>query len=608
MAPQARNAQSFRRETEFDKALASCWSAFWILALFSFAINILLMTQPLYMLQVYDRVLGTGHVETLIMLTAIAGGALLVLGMLDTLRAAVTVRMGCWLNDRLGPVYLAAGIRARLQGEGAGAQPLRDLSQVQNFIASQGLTVFFDAPWAPVFIVLIWLLHPMLGLLALVSAGVLFSLTIANDLLTRKSNLTANLSQISATQQAEAAIRNAEVVYAMGMLPAVLRRWQETNATAQKAVRSSAELGGLLTGLTKFVRFFVQVAVLGLGAWLVLQSEMTAGGMIAASILLGRALAPVELAMSVWRNFSAARISYTRLKSYLQSFPEQTERTRLPTPVGNLTVDNLTYVLQDRRPILRQISFKVQPGEAVAVIGPSAGGKSTLCRMIVGLSTPSAGHIRLDGSRIDHWDPDQLGQHIGYLPQDVELFSGTVRENIARLGPADDESVIAAAMLAHAHELIQHLPDGYDTQIGDSGTRLSGGQRQRLGLARAVYGNPRLVILDEPNANLDQAGESALAATISLLKQQGTALIIVGHRPSTLAQADKILLLKDGAVELFGPREKVLQTLRELATNNGKAGAVPIQRQTAASHPGPESSKEEGGSDMPPKVAVAENS
>ncbi|RDI60780.1 type I secretion system permease/ATPase [Microvirga subterranea] len=607
MVPQVRNAHPFRRETEFDKALSACWSAFWILALFSFAINILLMTQPLYMLQVYDRVLSTGHVETLIMLTAIAGGALLLLGTLDMLRAAVTVRMGCWLNDRLGPVYLAAGVRARLQGENVGAQPLRDLNQVQNFVASQGLTVFFDAPWAPVFIVLIWLLHPMLGMLALVSAVVLLGLTIANDLLTRKSNLTANVAQISATQQAEAAIRNAEVVYAMGMLPAVLQRWQESNASAQRAVRSSAELGGILTGLTKFVRFFVQVAVLGLGAWLVLQSELTAGGMIASSILLGRALAPVELAMSVWRNFSAARISYSRLKSYLQNFPEQTERTRLPTPVGNLTVDNLTYVLpQDRRPILRQISFKVQPGEAVAVIGPSAGGKSTLCRMIVGLAIPSAGHIRLDGSRIDHWDPDQLGQYIGYLPQDVELFSGTVRENIARLGPADDESVIGAAMLAHAHELIQHLPDGYDTQIGDGGARLSGGQRQRIGLARAVYGNPRLVILDEPNANLDQAGESALAATLNLLKQQGTALIIVGHRPSTLAQADKILLLKDGAVELFGPREKVLQTLREIAANNGKNGAVPIQRPSSMPQSDHQNPRENAGSEQ--KIAAAENS
>lgn len=607
MTSQSKLGSPFRRETEFDKALTACWSAFWILALFSFAINILLMTQPLYMLQVYDRVLSTGHVETLIMLTAIAGGALLLLGTLDMLRAAVTVRMGCWLNDRLGPVYLAAGVRARLQGESAGAQPLRDLNQVQNFIASQGLTVFFDAPWAPVFIVLIWLLHPMLGMLALVSAVILLGLTIANDLLTRKSNLTANVAQISATQQAEAAIRNAEVVYAMGMLPAVLRRWQESNASAQKAVRSSAELGGILTGLTKFVRFFVQVAVLGLGAWLVLQSELTAGGMIASSILLGRALAPVELAMSVWRNFSAARISYSRLRSYLQNFPEQTERTRLPTPIGNLTVDNLTYVLpQDRRPILRQISFRVQPGEAVAVIGPSGGGKSTLCRMIVGLSTPSAGHIRLDGSRIDHWDPDQLGHYVGYLPQDVELFSGTIRENIARLGPADDESVIGAAMLAHAHELIQHLPDGYDTQIGDGGARLSGGQRQRIGLARAVYGNPRLVILDEPNANLDQAGESALAATLNLLKQQGAALIIVGHRPSTLAQADKILLLKDGAVELFGPREKVLQTLREIAANNGKNGAVPIQRPSPMSQSDNQNLKDNAGSES--KVAATENS
>ena len=579
MALQAGTTKPSRRETELDQALSACRSAFYILALFSCVINILLLTQPIYMLQVYDRVLTTGHVETLMTLTGLAAVALLVLGAMDALRSAVTARIGCWLYDRLGPVYLANGISTRLLGDDAGAQPLRDLNQIQTFIATQGLTVFFDAPWVPVFVVLIWMLHPMLGMLALCSAIILLVLTIANDVLTRKPNLTASLAQISATQQAEAAIRNADVVRAMGMLPAIIERWKTTSATAQRAVLTSAELGGILVGLTKFVRFLVQVAALGLGAWLVLRGELTPGAMIAGSILLGRALAPVELAMSVWRGFSSARIAYGRLKLRLQNGPAQLTRTRLPAPTGRLAVENVTYLLpQDRRPILRNVSLVVEPGEAVAVVGPSAGGKSTLCRLLVGTAMPSSGQIRIDGSQIDHWDPDQLGQFIGYLPQDVELFAGSIRENIARMGEVDDQAVVEAARMAHAHDLIQHLPQGYETPIGDGGAGLSGGQRQRIGLARAVYGNPRLIILDEPNANLDQAGESALAATLYELKQQGMALVIVGHRPSTLAQADKIVLLKDGRVELFGPREQVMQTLRGLAATGGQPGTVPMHR------------------------------
>ncbi len=583
MALQASITQSSRQDTELDQALSACRSAFWIMALFSVVINLLLLTQPIYMLQVYDRVLTTGHLETLMTLTGLAAIALLLLGALDSLRSAVTARIGCWLYDRLGPVYLTNGVNARLLGDNAGAQPLRDLSQIQNFVATQGLTVFFDAPWVPVFVILIWMLHPLLGVLALCSALVLLGLTVANDLLTRKPNLTANLAQISATQQAEAAIRNAEVVCAMGMLPAIIQRWKATNAMAQQAVRTSAELGSILAGLTKFVRFLVQIAALGLGAWLVLRGELSPGAMIAGSILLGRALAPVELAMSVWRGFSSARIAYGRLKQRLQNAPVQIARTRLPAPTGRLAVENVTYLLpQDRRPVLRNISFAVEPGEAVAVIGPSAGGKSTLCRLLVGTALPSSGQIRIDGAQIDHWDQNQLGEFIGYLPQDVELFDGTVRENIARMGQVDDQAVVEAAMVAHAHELIQHLPQGYETKIGDSGAGLSGGQRQRVGLARAVYGSPRLIVLDEPNANLDQAGESALAATLNELKMQGVALVIVGHRPSTLAQADKILLLKDGRVELFGPREQILQTLRELAATNGKPSTVPMRKPSSA--------------------------
>jgi ATP-binding cassette subfamily C protein/ATP-binding cassette subfamily C exporter for protease/lipase/ATP-binding cassette subfamily C protein EexD len=540
---------------------------------FSVAINILVLTPSLYMLQIYDRVITTGHVETLVFLTGIAAIALMVLTTLDALRSSIMVRVGCWLNDRLGPVFLASGIRAQLQGDAAGAQPLRDLAQVQNFIASQGLTVFFDAPWVIVFVALIWILHPVLGFIALGTAVLLLLLSVANEMVTRRENVKASQSQILAMQQAEAAIRNAEVVHAMGMHPAVISRWQALNGDAMEATSSAAERGGLLVAATKFIRFFAQIAVLGAGAYYVIQGNLSAGTMIAASILLGRALAPVEVAMAAWRNFSATRIAYGRLKARLHDHVVDGERGKLPEPRGHLQIKNVSFGTREHL-IVRDVTFEVKPGESVAVIGPSAAGKSTLCRLIVGIFAPTAGQIRIDSSEIMHWDPVQLGRYIGYVPQDVELFSGSVRENIARMGAVDDHAVIEAAKLAHAHEMIQHLPDGYETRIGDGGLRLSGGQRQRIGLARAVYGNPKLIVLDEPNANLDQAGESALSTAIRDLKKRDVALIIVGHRPSTLAQADHIVLMREGRVELFGPRDATLRKLRVRPSG----GVVPMQK------------------------------
>lgn len=570
--------------TELHKALAACRSAFWTVALFSLAINLLNLASPIHMLQVYDRVLTTGHMETLVLLTAMTGLALLVLGALDALRNAVMVRIGCWLNDRLGPALLANGVRARLVGDTAGAQPLRDLSQIQNFVASQGMTVFFDAPWVPFYAALIWMLHPLLGSLAIGATVILLGLSIANEFATRKSTLNATLAQVTATQQADTAIRNAEVVRAMGMLPALIERWQRLNEAASLASRQAAERGGVLVGITKFVRFFVQVAMLGTGATLVLKHELSPGGMIATSILLGRALAPVEVAMSAWRGFTGARIAYGRLVTRLKAFPTEPVRTQLPDPVGSLRVHKLTYTPNGaKEPVLREVSFAVEPGEAVAVIGPSASGKSTLCRLLVGVAAPNGGEVRIDGADMAHWDGNALGRFIGYLPQDVELFAGTVRDNIARMGQVDDKAVVEAAMLAQAHDLVLRLPQGYETQIGDGGARLSGGQRQRLGLARAVYGTPRLIVLDEPNANLDHAGEVALATAINELKQRGCAVVIVGHRPSTIAEADKILLMRDGRVDLFGPRDDVMREMQRISTRT-RAGNVPATT-TAAPPP-----------------------
>ena len=568
--------------TELQRAMSSCRSAFRSVATFSFIINILMLASPVYMLQIYDRVLTSGHVDTLYLLTAIIGVALLLMGALDAARTAVTIRIGNWLTETLGPVYLASGVRARLQGETSSSELLRDLSQIQNFIATQGLTALFDSPWVPIYIGFIWLLHPVLGMVALTAAGALFVLTVINEGATRRQIEFAHREHVLSFHFAEAVMRNAAVVWAMGMLPAVIERWRQTNGEALKALRRSSERGGIILAFTKFLRFFVQVAILGVGALLVLRGELTAGGMIAASILLGRALAPVEMAMSAWRNFAASRQAYDRLKKHIEDFPVAEERAWLPTPTGRIVVENVIFTApRSSRLILFNVSFSLEPGEAIAMLGPSGAGKSTLCRLLVGIGAPKGGSIRLDGSELSHWDPVQLGGYIGYLPQDVELFAGTVSENIARMGGIQERQVVRAARLAHAHEMIQSLPEGYDTQIGDGGAMLSAGQRQRLGLARAVYGNPRLIILDEPNANLDEAGEAALAAAVGELKRCGSGLIVVGHRPSTLAQADKIVFLKDGCVALFGPREEALRQLQKLrgeAAAGRDSGAVMIPR------------------------------
>jgi ATP-binding cassette subfamily C protein/ATP-binding cassette subfamily C exporter for protease/lipase/ATP-binding cassette subfamily C protein EexD len=560
-------------------ALRACRFSFAIVGVFSLVMNALMLAMPLYMLQVYDRVLGTGRVETLVMLTVMAVGALVILGALDVLRAKLMVRLGRWLNMRLASVLLASSVRARLQGDEAGSQPLRDLATVQGFIGGSGLTFLFDLPMVPLFVLLVWLLHPSLGLLAIVAALLLFSLTLLNDRLTRAPLLEANVAQIRAHLQAETAIRNAEVVRAMGMLPTMIERWRSVNERTLDATQAAAERSGLLLGPIKALRMIVQVAVLGLGALLVLDGKLSAGGMIACSILIGRALAPVEAAVTAWKVFTGARIAYGRLQNRLTMLPEDAERTRLPDPSGRLTVERASFVIAGNggpRALLNQISFTVEPGEVLAVVGPSAAGKSTLCRLLVGLQQPTSGKIRLDGADLGLWDLDELGRFVGYLPQDVELFAGTVGDNIARMTKAGDEDIVAAAQLANAHDMILRLAEGYDTQIGDAGTKLSGGQRQRIGLARAVFGNPVLIILDEPNANLDQVGESALAGAVNELKRQGAAMVIVGHRPSTLAHADKILLLKDGKAEMYGPRDEILQRLRKDSAATAEPAAAQI--------------------------------
>jgi PrtD family type I secretion system ABC transporter len=526
---------------------------------FSLAINVLLLVPPLYMLQVFDRVLASRSAETLAVLTTVAIAALLVMALLDVLRARLLTAAGAALDRRLGPRVLDGLLEqtARLSGA-AYLNGLRDVNTLRGFLGGTGLVTFFDAPWLPFFLLVIFLFHPVLGAVACAGAIAMLLLAFLNEWLTRKPIEGAQAQARRAARFIDANVRNAEVVSALGMLPAVSRRWAGLNDAALAEQGRAARLASFFSGWTKFTRQFIQLAMLGVGAWLVVGQDVTAGVMIAATILLGRALAPVETLVAGWRGLVEARSAWRRLDELLKANPKEEPHTALPPPKGALELDRVLFAFKDK-PVLRGVSFKLEPGEALGLIGPSASGKSTLARLIVGVWRPTAGVVRLDGADLAGWPRERLGPHIGYLPQDVELFGGTVAENIARLAEPDAAEVIRAAQRAHVHELILRLPAGYDSEIGESGQALSPGQRQRIGLARALYGNPRLVVLDEPNANLDRDGEEALVRCLQGLKKDGVTVVVIAHRPSLLHGVDKMLVLREGMVERFGPRAEVMQ-------------------------------------------------
>lgn len=542
-------------------AFKQCRPAFVWVGGFSLLVNVLTLTSSLYMMQVYDRVLTSGSLSTLFFLTIVALGALALMSALDHVRGRILHRLSDWLERRLGPAILKRTVDAALTGRQAGADMLRDLGAVRT--ALTGSSFLFDAPWAPAYICFIYALHPSLGHLALLSAALLFLLAWANDRLTRDSQSAANAAGQRAFSTAEAAGRGAEAVDALHMLPGLIRRWRGHQIAGLEALEAATRRGAALLSLTRFLRQAVQVAVLGVGAWLVVRHEMTGGAMMAASIMLGRALAPVEQAIAGWRQVTLGRDALRRLEAFLARPPRRLDGLPLPAPVGRLSVRGLTFRVGDGGPLILQgVSFDAQPGEMLAIIGPSAAGKSTLARLLVGVHAPLSGSVRLDGADLFQWRRDDVARHIGYLPQDVGLFTGTVAENIARLGDVDPEAVVAAARLADCHEMILRLPNGYDTEIGDGGVFLSGGQRQRVALARALYGGPKLVALDEPNASLDSEGELALERAIVALKAYGACVIVVSHRSGTLANADRVLALRDGRVEALGPRDEVLETLK----------------------------------------------
>ncbi|NOJ38057.1 type I secretion system permease/ATPase [Bradyrhizobium australiense] len=554
------------RQADLASAWRTCRGALVGVALISALVNVLYLTGSFFMLEIYDRVLPSRSIPTLLGLAVLALGLYIFQGILDVVRARVLVRLGGWLDETLrSRVYdfiIRWPLKAASSG-GDGLQPLRDLDQARAFLSGLGLTALFDLPWMPIYLGICYLFHPLIGATALAGALVLITLTILADVLTRSPARQAESNTAKRNALAEASRRNAEVLRAMGMGVPLTRLWDEASGACLASQQRAADIGGSLSAISRVLRLMLQSAVLGVGAYLVIHQEATAGVIIAGSILTARALAPVELAVAHWKGFVTARQSLKRFRQWSTFFTEEEQPMALPPPSKSLAVESMSVLPPGgRRFVVQEVSFALNPGQALGIIGPSASGKSSLVRAIVGVWSPAQGTVRLDGAAIERWTPESLGQHIGYLPQDVELFAGTVAQNIARFErEPDPAAIIAAAEAANIHELILRLPDGYDTPIGDGGTYLSAGQRQRLALARALYRNPFLVVLDEPNSNLDGEGDQALTQAIMAVRARGGIVIVVAHRASALATVDQLLVLAEGRVQALGARDQIARKL-----------------------------------------------
>lgn len=545
---------------EMLAALTAYKRAFFNIGLFSAVINLLMLAPALYMLQVYDRVLASGNQMTLLMLTLMILGLFGLMGALEWVRSQVVIRLGTQMDMRLNQRVYDAAFEAQLStGSPAAGQALNDLTSLRQFATGNALFAFFDAPWFPVYLFVIFMFSPWLGLLALGGAVLLMILAWVNQRVSQAPLKAASELSVQATQQASAHLRNAEAIEAMGMLDTLRGRWlaQHTAFLAQQNLAS--EKTATVSAWSKGVRLALQSLVLGLGALLAVQGQITAGMMIAGSILMGRVLSPIDQLIGVWKQWSSARLAYQRLEALLQCYPARAQRMALPAPRGELAVEQLSASAPGtRRATLANLSFALPAGQVLGVIGPSGCGKSTLARLLIGVWQPLAGKVRLDGAELSQWDKHQLGPHLGYLPQDIQLFAGTIAQNIARFAEVDADKVLAAAQLAGVHQLILQLPEGYETRLGEGGAGLSGGQKQRIGLARALYGLPAVIVLDEPNSNLDEAGEQALLQAIVQLKQHKRTLILITHKPNVLTLTDQLLILREGQLQAFGPTAKVL--------------------------------------------------
>lgn len=550
-------------KSELRNTLTAFAGAFAYVGLFSFFINLLMLVPPLYMLQVYDRVLQSRSESTLMMLTVIVVFLFAVMGLLEFTRSRLLIRIGSQLDERLNDRLFNAMFKLSLHNPAQShGQALEDLGSVRQFLTGPALFAFFDAPWVPAYIAVLFLFHPLYGAFAVGAGLLLFCLALINETATKKPLAAANAEAITSRNMVASESRNAEVVHAMGMLGPLRRRWLERHRTYLGQQSLASDRASVWANLSKTLRLLAQSLMLGLGGYLAINFEVTGGMIIAGSIILGRALSPLDQLIAGWKQFAVARSGYGRLNRLLQDVPPEPETMPLPPPEGRLRLEQVVLVPPGGGvPVLRGITFALDKADVLCVVGPSGAGKSSLARAILGIWPLAAGKARLDGADIAQWNRDALGPHVGYLPQDIELFAGSIAENIARFGDVDSDAVVAAAKLCGVHDMILHQPQGYDTPLGMGGTTLSAGQRQRIGLARAVYGNPRLVVLDEPNSNLDDSGEAALTAAIDALKLKGTTVVLISHRPGILQKADKILVMKDGTIAAFGSRNELLPKL-----------------------------------------------
>ncbi len=556
-------------ENSLHNALKACRESFLSVGFLSFFINALMLVPTFYMLQVYGRVITSGSLTTLTMLTLIMTGLVITLGCLEWTRSRIMVRVSNRLDMLLSRQVYKASFKRALESGGmdASAQPLNDLTGLRQFLSGNGLFAFFDAPWLPIYIAVMFMFHPWFGWVATGSALLLLVLAFINERLTGPTLAQANKEHIGASLYTTKNLRNAEVIESMGMLETLMERWWNRQKNVLMLQSRASDKGAMISTLSRSFRILVQSLILGLGAYLAVDHQVGAGLVFAGSVLLGRALAPIDLIIGSWKGFIAARSQYARLNAILAKQQAQPERMRLPAPKGDVQVENLSVAAPGSNiPIIKNISFSVPAGCVVGIIGPSAAGKSTLARALLGIWAPLHGVVRLDGADISAWDKHDLGPHIGYLPQDIELFEGSVSDNIARFALVDPEQVILAATTARVHDMILLLPDGYDTVIGGDGVVLSGGQRQRIGLARALYGSPRLIILDEPNSNLDEVGDRALIAALYNIRLSGATLFVITHRTNIVSQLDRLMVMSNGGISLFGPRELVLTELNAQQT------------------------------------------
>ena len=553
------------KKTELEQAIYYCRSAFYTAAFFSLFINLLMITPAIYMLQVYDRVLSSGSESTLLVITLLLVFLFISMGLLEWMRSLILVRVSSKLETLLNSRLFTVSFKQALYsgGQNSNGQPLEDLTALRQFMTGNGLFAFFDMPWIPIYMAILFLFHPAIGWLAVATAIILVVFAIFNEKSTSKWLQRANVLAMQNRSILGKNLMNAEVVESMGMLGNLKGRWLEQVNKVLFLQSKASTNAGFWVSLSKVFRMTAQSLVLGLGAYLALQQEISPGIMIAGSILLGRALAPIDLLIGTWKGFIAARGQYTRLNELLKKVPQEGEPMQLPDPEGNIRVENILVVPPGGKiPVVKGVNFAVEKGQLIGVIGPSGAGKSTLARALLGVWPIHSGKVRLDGADIAQWDREALGSFIGYLPQDVELFQGTISENIARFGAVDPNKVIAAAMKADVHEFILRLPAGYDTVISGSGGVLSGGERQRIGLARALYGDVRLVVLDEPNSNLDDQGEQALMKALITLKSEQVTVLIISHRPSVLKVVDQIILMKEGILVDYGTTANVLAKLQ----------------------------------------------